>query len=423
MLLCCSYLELEIDGPSRWILGEGAHVEVTLRNTSDREVSIDEIKACWPGQHQSESQTLRLSPMEQCALGFQLKASSLDQSLLTFQIQARWGGVLSEMLESNGMRMEIRGRAGPARASMCQSGVSEDLDSLEASQTAEDSKGVMRQTISVVAIDNAVVNLSAQSLENWRALDPMPHTRRRAVLGVLKSGGMDSSWAGMRFKAVTPGDFPRQRDDGDVQEVSLTQAFWFARDLVPQKLYQKFRPLPCELEESYRHDDNPMIELTWFEAVEFCQWLTAEARRENQLPPGFVFRLPTEAEWEYVCRAGDRDLRCPCGGVSRQSLERFDEAAFTPEARSIPAANNWQVNHLLGYVNQWCLDMATDDPPANSVDPFRAFQAGGSELRVIRGGFYRDPAEVVHCGARGAESAGARSSRIGLRVVLARPVW
>jgi formylglycine-generating enzyme required for sulfatase activity len=148
----------------------------------------------------------------------------------------------------------------------------------------------------------------------------------------------------------------------------------------------------------------PVDSVTWEEANEFCRRLTAKERRG-----GWEYRLPTEAEWEYACRAGTATLFW-----SGESLVLGEHAIFdaeqaperriernTPHPVGSTAANPFGLFDTHGNVWEWCAD------PAD----------GGR--RVARGGSWREPAEQCQSAARRLLNPTAREPDVGFRVVYA----
>jgi len=110
---------------------------------------------------------------------------------------------------------------------------------------------------------------------------------------------------GMKFVRILPGSFMMGQDKGGdwderpVHKVNITQSFAVSATEVTNAQYEQFDPdhrvLRGKLGYS-KGDDEAVVFVSWHEAVEFCKWLS---KKEDK-----PYRLPTEAEWEYACRAG-----------------------------------------------------------------------------------------------------------------------
>ncbi len=183
-------------------------------------------------------------------------------------------------------------------------------------------------------------------------------------------------------------------------------------------------------------DEHPVVNVSWNDAVEFCKWL---GKKE-----GKTYRLPTEAEFEYACRAGtntryyngdDPEGLAKIGNVLDQSLlkkigdkfrEENEKAAIkandrypftSPGGRFEP--NAFGLYDMHGNAASWCSDWYSEDyylnAPTFSEDP--TGPPAGSQ-RVFRGGSWNSDAVDARAASRDADEPSARSFDIGFRVVL-----
>jgi formylglycine-generating enzyme required for sulfatase activity len=164
--------------------------------------------------------------------------------------------------------------------------------------------------------------------------------------------------------------------------------------------------------------------VTWFAAVSFCRWLS------QALPETAGARLPTEAEWEYACRAGTETAYW--SGDGERDLDRVgwyegNEDKRTHRVGEKPA-NPWGLYDVHGNVWEWTLspwsddysdrrDGAVEDPQAVSVDDLIGDEPGGGG-RVNRGGSYADPARRARSAYRGWDSPWFGWWVLGFRVAL-----
>jgi formylglycine-generating enzyme required for sulfatase activity len=221
-------------------------------------------------------------------------------------------------------------------------------------------------------------------------------------------------------------------------QVTISRGFWMGKYEVTQREYQ----LLMANNPSYFNEDldRPVENVTWDEATNYCANLTALERTEGRLPAGYVYRLPTEAEWEYACRAGTTTefsygddlnyvsladyawyfdegytLRIPSGHY----FESFGRYFTThPVGQKLP--NPWGLYDIHGNVWELCLDWFEKKYPGGSVtDPLGP--SSGS-YRVSRGGCYWGFGENCRSAYRGDQPAGGRSILVGFRVVLAAVV-
>jgi sulfatase modifying factor 1 len=149
--------------------------------------------------------------------------------------------------------------------------------------------------------------------------------------------------------------------------------------------------------------DLPVESVTWFEVQEFLRRLNAS--NEGQ------FRLPTEAEWEYACRAGSTGSYS-FGEKLSTTMANYDGRAPKPVA-SFPA-NAWGLYDMHGNVWEWCADEYCPYPSSEVSDPF---QACGSPYKVIRGGSWYFGADSARSALRYTHEPELRGFSIGFRVV------
>src|SRR5437016_4677819 len=109
-----------------------------------------------------------------------------------------------------------------------------------------------------------------------------------------------------RFVMGSPRNEPERRPGEDQVEVTLTKGFWMGKYEVTQGQWKRvFGKLPGELTAGGGEgDDLPVYNVNYAEAEGFCRKLTEQARASGDLTNEWEFRLPTEAQWEYACRAG-----------------------------------------------------------------------------------------------------------------------
>ena len=155
------------------------------------------------------------------------------------------------------------------------------------------------------------------------------------------------------------------RAEAPKHHVKLTKAFYFGACPVTQAEFE----LVMSSNPSKLHGEtNPVDRVTWNEAVEFC-------RRLSEMPAekaaGAVYRLPTEAEWEYACRAGTNTRYS--FGDSAAEVSRYawwlenSHGTIHPVGKLLP--NAWGLFDMNGGVLQWCADRAGYYDSAPTVDP------------------------------------------------------
>jgi formylglycine-generating enzyme required for sulfatase activity len=225
--------------------------------------------------------------------------------------------------------------------------------------------------------------------------------------------------------------------------VTLSQGFWMGKYLVTQADYLALvgsnpsyfttqdvygNPIPPDL-------SRPVEQVSWNDAVAYCAALTAREQAAGRLPAGWVYRLPTESEWEYACRAGtttpfhygnelrsgmanfDGQYEYPPCGVSTYSC--YNPAGIylgRTTAVGSYAPNAWGLYDMHGNVWEWCQDWYGTYPTGSVTDP--QGPSSGSD-RVVRGGDWLDNAYYCRSARRLDSIPSNRASGAGFRVVLA----
>jgi formylglycine-generating enzyme required for sulfatase activity len=169
--------------------------------------------------------------------------------------------------------------------------------------------------------------------------------------------------------------------------------------------------------------DYPAADISWNDAVEFCQRLTALERKARRLPVSWEYTLPTDAQWERACRArtttrfsfGDDDSQIgdyAWWGGNRRSGNAQNEQY--PHRVGQKKPNPWGLFDMHGNVAEWCRDTYVGDPPGGR-DPEVTAE---SRLRICRGGDWQLGPENCLCGYRCGNEPDLRNNSVGFRVAL-----
>jgi sulfatase modifying factor 1 len=226
------------------------------------------------------------------------------------------------------------------------------------------------------------------------------------ILAAVRPGSPElvaipAGWFWMGWDEGHPGERPRHRVRVD--------GFAIARAPVTNAEYRAFLDAtgapapPWWADPRFSAPDQPVVAVSWFDAVAYCGWLTVET--------GWPHRLPTEAEWEKAARGGVEAARYPWGH-ERPAPARFDRP---PVALATPA-NPLGLHALSGVCHEWCLDWESDRYYAESPADNPPGPAVGTR-KVSRGGAWRhhDPwSPVAH---RSSLPPHLRYSDYGFRVV------
>ncbi len=140
------------------------------------------------------------------------------------------------------------------------------------------------------------------------------------------------------------------------------------------------------------HPQQPVVAVSWFEASQYCEWLSAST--------GHHFRLPTEAEWERAARGGVESKLYPWGNAPPQSLPDYETRWKTgpgPVGRYAP--NTFGLHDICENVHEWCSDWYQADYYAVSPERNPCGPQNGAR-RSSRGGSWRHHVKVSRCAAR-----------------------
>jgi len=191
-------------------------------------------------------------------------------------------------------------------------------------------------------------------------------------------------------------------------------AFYVAQCQVTNREYGHFlqatgiEPPPLWTDPNFSHPDQPVVAISWFEAVQYCEWLI-------QLTDA-KYRLPTEAEWERAARGGQEGKSFPWGDDPPQSLPGYHQRWINgPEPVSQCAPNAFGLFDICENLHEWCSDWYQADYYA--VSPDRNPQGPHSgERRVSRGGSWRHHVKVTRCAARSSLPPQFKYADYGFRV-------
>jgi formylglycine-generating enzyme required for sulfatase activity len=200
--------------------------------------------------------------------------------------------------------------------------------------------------------------------------------------------------------------------------VYLSRSFWMGKYEVTQAEYQA---VMGNNPSSFTGNPNrPVDQVTWFEAVQYCQTLTTNELAAGRLPAGWAYRLPTEAEWEYACRGGTTNTyyygEDPNGTRLQYCAWYSVNAGGQTHDVGQKAPNRWGLYDMAGNVWEWCQDWSGNLPGGNVTDP--QGPASGS-TRVVRGGGWIHAADRCASSYRFSYGPTIRVNYYGFRIVLA----
>ena len=273
--------------------------------------------------------------------------------------------------------------------------------------------------------------------------------RRRGKRGEKEGGGEKLALAPIPAGTFVMGDPRGQPDERPLAPVTIARPFWIGVCEVTNAQFRVFAPEHTPRYYAKRHDRSddeglpldaprqPVMRVSWDDAMAFCAWLSART--------GLRFRLPTEAEWEWACRAGtatalayggvDTDFSTRAnagdrsftiaqrttGGLEHLALEgaaladtRFDDHATVTLPVGSYAPNAWGLHDLHGNAAEWTLSAYRSFPYAADGRDDPALAAA---TRVVRGGSFFDPPARCRSAFRLDYPPWRRLFNVGFRVV------
>ena len=237
------------------------------------------------------------------------------------------------------------------------------------------------------------------------------------------------NFIGLRLVHIEPGTFlmragehhPSRRPEimrVTGRPVTITHGFYLGAFEVTNRQFEKFKKHQRPKYQRGRDgDEHPVQPVTWREAQEFCRWLTI---KEN-----CTYRLPTEAEWEYACRAGTRTRTYwgdACWDRNKANLGglKFDHETWVEDGFEYTAPvgtyppNPWGLFDMIGNSWEWVSDWYSEhtlkpatDPQGPKTGHCRVFKGGGWSLRIRQ----------ANCGSRDGDDPGDLPDIRGFRVL------
>lgn len=260
-----------------------------------------------------------------------------------------------------------------------------------------------------------------------------------------KNAGEEREMTGIKFCWCPPGRFimgspssePERRPGEDQVEVSLTKGFWMAKYEATQGQWKRVMgKLPGELTaELPEGDDYPVGNVNFAETEAYCSKLTEMLQSMGTLPKEWEFRLPTEAQWEYACRAGTTTAtsfghslsskQANFKGKPYNGAEPGPSLSKAAKAGSYPA-NAWGLHDMHGNIYEWCRDWyhgklpGGTDPDLYEAKSSATKSENGDISRSRRGGCWADEGWPCRTAFRLRFEPERRYDHIGFRIVAVR---
>jgi formylglycine-generating enzyme required for sulfatase activity len=233
---------------------------------------------------------------------------------------------------------------------------------------------------------------------------------------LLAVGERISGATGIKLVLISPGTLLMGGPDDNfdkqpLTKVTLTRYYWLGATDVTQAQYED---VTGENPSTFKGNELPVETVGWDDAMEFCQKLTKREHGAGRLPEGYAYTLPTEAQWEYACRAGTTGPRY--GKLEDIAWYSGNSDQTThPVCRKQP--NAWGLYDMIGNVWQWCFDWHGNYPGGDVSDP--TGPSVGSD-HICRGGSWGNTAAYCSSDYRDGDDPDVLGhSWAGFRVALA----
>ena len=247
----------------------------------------------------------------------------------------------------------------------------------------------------------------------------MSQSRAAAKLPSAQTHDTFVNSIGIKLVRIEPGTFLMGQEKGGdwderpVHKVNISKPFYIGVTELTNSQYEQFEPEHRKLRGKHglsMEDDEAAIFVSWHEAVKFCKWLSEKESR--------AYRLPTEAEWEYACRAGTTTAY-NTGDDLPDTYHKNQTQTWQPKPVLLKVAdtpaNPWGLFDMHGNVEEWCYDWYGPYEQGEQTDPVG--RAGG-DFKVTRGGSHSTNVPFLRSANRLGTLPEDNSWAIGFRIVL-----
>ena len=250
----------------------------------------------------------------------------------------------------------------------------------------------------------------------------------------------------IEFQIGSPKSEKSRQDDEVLSSIKIDRTFAISSTEVTVKQFGAFK---TQKDDGYDYPlgiapsaDHPRIALDWYQAAQYCRWLSeqegvdesqmcyppvSQIKRGMKLDPSTLsrtgYRLPTEAEWEFACRAGTTTSRF--FGNSDALIEFYAYGIFNSKETTHPVAtlipNNFGIHDTYGNAGEWCQQALHDYSRYNGSDRLVTLTLSNKAGRVMRGGRFSDLKSTLRSAVRPSYPPGLRANSFGLRIARTMP--
>jgi formylglycine-generating enzyme required for sulfatase activity/tRNA A-37 threonylcarbamoyl transferase component Bud32 len=235
--------------------------------------------------------------------------------------------------------------------------------------------------------------------------------------GEIAPEGEEFTVSGLSLEMLwcNPGVFQMGSTEKTLHEVTLTSGYYLGKHVVTQSQWEK---VMGSNPSHFKGADRPVEQVTWTDVTSFCEKLTELERKAGRLPEGMSYQLPTEAQWEYACRAGTKTAYAFGAGLTAVQANIASGLGKTSPVGSYKP-NPWGFFDMHGNVWEWCADWYGDYPSGADRDPVGP-AVGSCRLiyRVLRGGSWNSTAFNARSGLRDRHDPAYDNFHLGFRLSL-----
>jgi formylglycine-generating enzyme required for sulfatase activity len=200
------------------------------------------------------------------------------------------------------------------------------------------------------------------------------------------------------------GEAGRQENEDQVR-VRISKGFWIGKTEVTNA---QWNSVMGNLTSRPTQDQLPVVSVSWVDCIEFLSRLKAP-------PKGWVFTLPSEAQWEYACRGGTKTAYA---GILDEMGWHFGNTSASPKPVGLKKPNSFGVHDMHGNVFEWCRDAYTERL-RGGLDPLSDIP-GEARLRVRRGGSWYYRTSACRSAYRLGDAEDFKTGHLGFRLALVR---
>jgi formylglycine-generating enzyme required for sulfatase activity len=214
----------------------------------------------------------------------------------------------------------------------------------------------------------------------------------------------------------------RLDDEGPQTAVTISRGSWMGKYEVTQGEYLVV--MGNNPSSAKGNTNRPVESISWYQANDYCATLTQRERLAGRIATNSVYRLPTEAEWEYACR-GWTSTRFSYGddpGYTNLWMYAWygdNSSGGTPQRVGQRLPNPWGLYDMYGNVFEWCQDWLGPYAGGIAVDPQGTRAPVGDAYKVVRGGVFSINASYCRSASRNGSDPSVQTYYFGLRVLLA----